>query len=212
MTVSQPTKHALVARRKLLLQRQHELAQKRQRIRKRVQKISVRAHHLAHRIKHYRKPSPLPTECWDSVNITGIPGAAAHQAVGSYGAGGYTNYEQAFATFPDAKHVVFIPGAHYDIPAAVLARASAIILDIEPSDATPQEYAGWYQKWRPHFKGPLGKYSMRSEWAQIQGQPDDVSWLADPTGTPHSIPRFDAVQDIWTQNYDHSTVEESLWR
>lgn len=207
-----PTKSELRQRREALQKRQHELSQKRQRIRKRVQKIGVRVHTLAHRIKHYHKPEPLPTGCWDSVNIPGVPSKAAHQAVGCYGAGPYTNYQQARATFPDARLVVFIPGAHYDIPAEVLRIASAIILDIEPGDATPAEYGAWFAKWRPHFKGPLGAYTMRSEWSQVHRQHGDKFWLADPTGTPHHVANTDAVQDIWTQNYDHSTVEPSLWK
>lgn len=202
------SKSDLQKRREALLAKRRTDAQRRQRLRKRIQKISARVHHLAHRIKHYHKPAPLPDRLWDSVNAVGIPGAAADQAVGGYVGGPYENYAEVVATFPHARHVAIAPQASMDIPLS----ADAGFLDIEQYDATPAQYAGWYQRQRRRgYDGPLGEYSSRSEQPSIPKQSREKRWLADPTGSLHSVAGYDAVQSVWETNYDESLVERSFW-
>lgn len=94
---------------------------------------------------------------------------------------------------------------------------SADALDIEPTDATPQQAADWaVQKLtaNPHALAHL--YCSQGEWPAVQAAvaatvPAKLRsrirwWIADPTGYPHLVPGSDATQWYWGSTYDISTV------
>jgi hypothetical protein len=94
-------------------------------------------------------------------------------------------------------------------------RASA--LDVEPGDATPAGAAQWVQQKLTQQHGATAiVYTMQSEWPQVKAAIGSLPasmqshvryWIADPTGTPHSVPGASATQWYWGSNYDISTVQ-----
>ncbi len=93
---------------------------------------------------------------------------------------------------------------------------SADALDIEPTDATPQQAATWTRQKLtadPHALARL--YCNLNEWSAVQATIATLPawmrsrvrwWIADPTGYPHLVPGSDATQWYWGPSYDISTV------
>jgi hypothetical protein len=89
-------------------------------------------------------------------------------------------------------------------------------LDVEPGDATPTGAAQWVQqKLSASPSSTAVVYTMKSEWPQVQSaigslpaqmQSHVKYWIADPTGTPHTVPGASATQWYWGNSYDISTA------
>jgi hypothetical protein len=92
----------------------------------------------------------------------------------------------------------------------------ASALDVEPTDATPDQAAIWaYHRLSRHPTELAHIYTNISEWPQVQAacarlpawmQSHIRWWIADPTGVPHVVPGSDATQWYWGPSYDISTA------
>ncbi len=151
-------------------------------------------------IRH-RAPAK-PYLIYDSTTPSALPAqhVAAAYATGSYAA--------SRAQLAGHKQVVWIDTTGHD--------PSAMALDVEPGDATPQMAASWAQSRLSQHPNSLAViYTMRSEWpaakAAIGTLPQQMQnrvrwWIADPTGVPHIVPGASATQWYWGSSYDISTA------
>jgi hypothetical protein len=157
-----------------------------------------------------RRPAPAPAApakpaapylIYDSV----LPGAIpSSQITATYATGPYAATPSQVA----GRQVMWIDvyGTDYE--------ASA--LDVEPSDATPDQAASWvWHRLSLHPTAVAHVYTNVSEWPQVQAACATLPawmqarirwWIADPTGVPHVVPGSDATQWYWGQNYDISTA------
>jgi hypothetical protein len=161
----------------------------------------------AHRavVRHPARPAPArpaaPYLIYDSVLPTAIP---AKNMVATYATGPYAASPSQVA----GRQVMWIDvyGTDYE--------ASA--LDVEPSDATPDQAASWaYHRLSLHPNAIAHIYTNISEWPQVQAACATLPawmkshirwWIADPTGFPHIVPGSDATQWYWGSSYDISTA------
>jgi hypothetical protein len=142
-----------------------------------------------------------PYLIYDSVLPTAIP---ADNMVATYATGPYAATLSQVA----GRQVIWIDvyGTDYE--------ASA--LDVEPTDATPDQAASWaYHRLSRHPTELAHIYTNISEWPQVQAacarlpgwmQSHIRWWIADPTGVPHVVPGSDATQWYWGSSYDISTA------
>jgi hypothetical protein len=142
-----------------------------------------------------------PYLIYDSVLPTAIP---ANNMVATYATGPYA----ATLSQVSGRQVMWIDvyGTDYE--------ASA--LDVEPTDATPDQAASWaYHRLRLHPTELAHIYTNISEWPQVQAACARLPgwmrshirwWIADPTGVPHVVPGSDATQWYWGSSYDISTA------
>jgi hypothetical protein len=161
----------------------------------------------AHRAAAPRPVHPAPAKpaapylIYDSV----LPGAIPpHSMVATYATGPYAASPSQVA----GRQVMWIDvyGTDYE--------ASA--LDVEPTDATPDQAASWaYHRLSLHPDAIAHIYTSISEWPQVQAacaalparmQSHIRWWIADPTGVPHIVPGSDATQWFWGSSYDISTA------
>lgn len=138
---------------------------------------------------------------YDSVLPTAIP---ANNMVATYATGPYAASPSQVA----GRQVMWIDvyGTDYE--------ASA--LDVEPSDATPDQAASWaYHRLSLHPHALAHIYTNISEWPQVQAACARLPawmrshirwWIADPTGVAHIVPGSDATQWYWGSSYDISTA------
>jgi hypothetical protein len=143
-----------------------------------------------------------PYQMYDSVTPSAIPGG---KAVATYADGPYAASPAAL----HGKHVTWIDTNGTD-------PRGATVLDVEPGDATPTGAATWAaQRLDAHPRDTAVIYTMRSEWAAAQNAVSGLPtwqqhhvrwWIADPTGTPHTVPGSTATQWYWGTHYDISTV------
>jgi len=161
----------------------------------------------AHRAASPRPVKPAPAKpatpylIYDSV----LPGAIPpNNMVATYATGPYAASPSQVA----GRQVMWIDvyGTDYE--------ASA--LDVEPTDATPDQAASWaYHRLSLHPNAIAHIYTSISEWPQVQAacaalpawmQSHIRWWIADPTGVPHVVPGSDATQWFWGSSYDISTA------
>src|SRR5262249_25088501 len=98
----------------------------------------------------------------------------------------------------------------------------ASALDVEPSDATPDQAASWaYHRLSLHPHAIAHIYTGISEWPQVQAacarlpawmQSHIRWWIADPTGVAHIVPGSDATQWYWGSSYDIPTATPRFYR
>jgi len=156
-------------------------------------------------VRHPAQPAPAkpaaPYLVYDSV----LPGAIPpNNMVATYATGPYAASPSQVA----GRQVMWIDvyGTDYE--------ASA--LDVEPTDATPDQAASWaYHRLSLHPNAIAHIYTNISEWPQVQAacatlpawmQSHIRWWIADPTGVPHVVPGSDATQWFWGSSYDISTA------
>jgi hypothetical protein len=146
------------------------------------------------------KPA-APYLIYDSVLPTSIP---PNNMVATYATGPYA----ASASQVAGRQVMWIDVYGTDYGASAL--------DVEPTDATPDQAASWaYHRLSLHPTEIAHIYTNISEWPQVQAacarlpawmQSHIRWWIADPTGVPHVVPGSDATQWYWGSSYDISTA------
>jgi hypothetical protein len=165
-----------------------------------VQKSARPEHRAA--VPHPVKAAPAkPYLIYDSVLPTAIP---ANNMVATYATGPYAASPSQVA----GRQVIWIDVYGTDYGASAL--------DVEPSDATPDQAASWaYHRLKLHPTELAHIYTSISEWPQVQAacaalpawmQSHIRWWIADPTGFPHIVPGSDATQWYWGSSYDISTA------
>jgi hypothetical protein len=158
------------------------------------------AHQAVPRRPVQAKP-PAPYLIYDSVVPTAIP---ANNMVATYATGPYAASPSVVA----GRQVMWIDVYGTDYGASAL--------DVEPSDATPDQAAAWaYHRLSLHPSELAHIYTNISEWPQVQAACASLPawmqshirwWIADPTGVPHIVPGSDATQWYWGSSYDISTA------
>lgn len=96
----------------------------------------------------------------------------------------------------------------------------ASVLDVEPSDATPQQAATWvWNRVNANHHAIARIYTMLGEWPAVQAaigtlpgwvQAQVRWWIADPNGIPHIVPGAQATQWYWGPGYDESLALPSF--
>lgn len=151
-------------------------------------------------------PAALPYLIYDSVTPTSVPWG---KSVAAYANGHYR------ASVSDVAHHgnvlwIDINGSNPD----------AMVLDVEPGDATPAGAAHWVQaRLNRHRNSIAIVYTFRVAWPSVKhhvrGLPSWMRsrvhyWIADPTGVPHVIPGSSATQWYWGKHYDISTAKHNF--
>jgi hypothetical protein len=142
---------------------------------------------------------------YDSVNIDHLPKDGDVYA--GYVAGNWPTYVPLMTKFPH-KRVVSI---------AVQANQDAQVLDIEQGDATPDQAPEWVNRQRKLGRGRPTIYCSRSLYPEVVAalQKAHVAmpdfWIADWTGTPHSIPGAVAVQYLSNADFDETCITDEWW-
>jgi hypothetical protein len=165
-----------------------------------VQKPARPAHRAA--APHPVKAAPAkPYLIYDSVLPDAIP---ANKMAATYATGPYAASLSQVA----GRQVIWIDVYGTDYAASAL--------DVEPSDATPDQAASWaYHRLKLHPTELAHIYTSVSEWPQVQAACATLPawmhshirwWIADPTGSPHIVPGSDATQWYWGSSYDISTA------
>jgi len=170
-------------------------------------KAKAPAPHVATR-PHPAAPPPaaLPYLIYDSVTPTSVPWG---KSVAAYANGHFR------ASVSDVAHhdnVLWI-----DINGS---RSDAMVLDVEPGDATPAGAAQWVRaRLNSHRDSIAIVYTFRAAWPSVKhyvgGLPSWMQsrvryWIADPTGVPHVIPGSSATQWYWGKSYDISTANHNF--
>jgi hypothetical protein len=125
---------------------------------------------------------------FDSVSATEIPREAA--LVAGYGDGAYKWTPQDWALFPPARCVVIATTAGF---------FTAIVLDVEAGDATPEQAPLWIvgakraTGWVPTLYGTKATLD-RCRLIVANAGLDCDFWLADWTGIPHLAAGYAACQ------------------
>jgi hypothetical protein len=119
----------------------------------------------AHAAKLRAKASADVHDGGDDVTVSLLPRAwnAAKYAIGGYGAGLFQTWATMVKAFPHAHHVYYAISAS-DTPHPSIG-AAKVYLDMEPGDATPAQFPGWYRAmrnlgWEAH---QLGGYCSVSQ-------------------------------------------------
>jgi hypothetical protein len=148
----------------------------------------------------------LPYLIYDSVTPTSVPWG---KSVAAYANGHYR------ASVSDVAHHdnvlwIDINGSNPD----------AMVLDVEPGDATPAGAAHWVRaRLNRHRNSIAIVYTFRAAWPSVKhhvrGLPSWMRsrvhyWIADPTGVPHVIPGSSATQWYWGKHYDISTAKHNF--
>jgi hypothetical protein len=148
----------------------------------------------------------VPYLIYDSVTPTSVPWG---KSVAAYANGHYR------ASVSDVAHHgnvlwIDINGSNPD----------AMVLDVEPGDATPAGAAHWVQaRLNRHRNSIAIVYTFRAAWPSVKhhvrGLPSWMRsrvhyWIADPTGVPHVIPGSSATQWYWGKHYDISTANHNF--
>ena len=157
------------------------------------------AHTTAYTAAQPKQPSTI----YDSVNPSAVP---AGQRIATYVDGPYAASSSQVTGHPSVLWI--------DTNGSSPKAAGA--LDVEPGDATPAGAAQWVQqKLTASPNSTAVVYTMKSEWPQVQSaisalpaqmQSHVKYWIADPTGTPHTVPGASATQWYWGNSYDISTA------
>ena len=148
------------------------------------------------------------TSMYDSTQPSLIPASAEYIAIyanGQYAADRHAVQRQ----FPKAR--IFNIDVLNDDP------GGCSIADVENGDMQPSDIPGWVDKRLSRHPGVLCRvYCNQSTWPSVKSEvaklPSDKSdlvryWIADPTGTEHSLPGADATQWYWGDDWDQSSVE-----
>lgn len=151
-------------------------------------------------------PQALPYLIYDSVTPRSVPWGKSVAA--------YTNGKFR-ASISDVAHhdnVLWI-----DINGS---NPEAMVLDVEPGDATPAGAAHWVQKRLNRHRNSIAiVYTFRAAWPSVKhhvgGLPPWMRsrvryWIADPTGVPHVLPGSSATQWYWGKSYDISTAKHNF--
>ena len=125
---------------------------------------------------------------YDSTRARDIPPSA--DLVAGYVDGRYAWSAADWARWPVSKHVAITISAWHH---------NAIVLDVEPGDATPEQCNGWLTAipaatgWIPTLYGNRPALDRARHLAELVKLEVDY-WLADWTGTPHLPIGFSACQ------------------
>lgn len=150
------------------------------------------------------------TSMYDSTQPSLIPADAAYIAI--YANGDYAaSRETVQRQFPKAR--IFSIDVLGTDPGAGIA-------DVENGNMSPGDVPGWVdRRLTAHPNGVLCRvYCNKSTWPAVKSEvaklPADKSgtvryWIADPTGTAHSLPGADATQYYWGNDWDESTIDAS---
>ena len=151
-------------------------------------------------------PAALPYLIYDSVTPTSVPWG---KSVAAYANG---NYRASISDVAHHDNVLWI-----DINGS---NPEAMVLDVEPGDATPAGAAHWVQKRLNRHRNSIAiVYTFRAAWPSVKhyvgGPPSWMwskvhYWIADPTGVPHVIPGSSATQWYWGKSYDISTANHNF--
>lgn len=131
-------------------------------------------------------------------DIPRIPGNAA--LVASY-VDGYGGYSQAVARFGKARTI-----------SISVSNNDADVADVEPGAMVASDLPGWVDRQQARgVKKPVVYSDRFDHTACFAAVGNRVSyWIADPVGSPITLPGADAVQYIWTANWDASWVLPSF--
>jgi len=151
-------------------------------------------------------PAALPYLIYDSVTPTSVPWG---KSVAAYANG---NFRASVSDVAHHGNVLWI-----DINGS---NPDAMVLDVEPGDATPAGAAHWVQaRLNRHRNSIAIVYTFRAAWPSVKhhvrGLPSWMRsrvhyWIADPTGVPHVIPGSSATQWYWGKHYDISTANHNF--
>jgi hypothetical protein len=151
-------------------------------------------------------PQALPYLIYDSVTPTSVPWG---KSVAAYANG---NFRASVSDVAHHNNVVWI-----DVNGS---NPGAMVLDVEPGDATPAGAAQWVQaRLNSHRNSIAIVYTFRNAWPSVKhyvgGLPSWMKsrvhyWIADPTGVPHVIPGSSATQWYWGKSYDISTANHNF--
>ena len=150
------------------------------------------------------------TSMYDSTQPSLIPADAQYIAI--YANGDYpSSRDTVKKQFPSAR--IFTIDVLNTDP------AGCGIADVENGDMQPSDVPGWVDRRLRAHPGVLCRiYCNQSTWPSVksevaklpQEQRDSVRyWIADPTGTEHSVPGADATQWFWGDNWDQSVIDTS---
>jgi hypothetical protein len=151
-------------------------------------------------------PAALPYLIYDSVTPTSVPWG---KSVAAYANG---NFRASVSDVAHHDNVLWI-----DINGS---NPDAMVLDVEPGDATPAGAAHWVQARLNRHRNLIAiVYTFRAAWPSVKhhvrGLPSWMRsrvhyWIADPTGVPHVIPGSSATQWYWGKHYDISTAKHNF--
>ena len=151
-------------------------------------------------------PAALPYLIYDSVTPTSVPWG---KSVAAYANG---NFRASVSDVAHHDNVLWI-----DINGS---NPDAMVLDVEPGDATPAGAAHWVQaRLNRHRNSIAIVYTFRAAWPSVKhlvrGLPSWMRsrvhyWIADPTGVPHVIPGSSATQWYWGKPSDISTANHNF--
>ena len=151
-------------------------------------------------------PQALPYLIYDSVTPASVPWG---KSVAAYANG---NFRASVSDVAHHNNVLWI-----DVNGG---RSDAMVLDVEPGDATPAGAANWVRaRLNSHRDSIAIVYTFRAAWPSVKhhvrGLPSWMRsrvhyWIADPTGVPHVIPGSSATQWYWGKSYDISTVQPNF--
>ena len=151
-------------------------------------------------------PAALPYLIYDSVTPTSVPWG---KSVAAYANG---NFRASVSDVAHHNNVLWI-----DVNGG---RSDAMVLDVEPGDATPAGAAQWVRaRLNSHRDSIAIVYTFRAAWPSVKhyvgGLPSWMQsrvhyWIADPTGVPHVIPGSSATQWYWGKHYDISTANHNF--
>jgi len=151
-------------------------------------------------------PAALPYLIYDSVTPTSVPWG---KSVAAYANG---NFRASVSDVAHHNNVLWI-----DVNGG---RSDAMVLDVEPGDATPAGAANWVRaRLNSHRDSIAIVYTFRAAWPSVKhhvrGLPSWMRsrvhyWIADPTGVPHVIPGSSATQWYWGKSYDISTANHNF--
>lgn len=141
---------------------------------------------------------------WDAVDVSGIPAdIPTTDLVAGYVNGHYANMGALIARFPNHQHVSI----------AVTADATALVLDVETYDATPDQAPGWARRMRQAGLVPT-IYCNSSTWPSVraafhnQATPEPLWWIAQYDNVPSLFDGTVAKQYQNTAHYDLSIVAD----
>jgi hypothetical protein len=150
------------------------------------------------------------TSMYDSTQPWLIPASAEYVAI--YANGQYPgDHASVQHRFPNAKV--------FNIDVMNTDPGGCGIADVENGDMTPADVPSWVDRRLAKHPGLLCRVycnlstwpSVKSEVAKLPPEKRDLVryWIADPTGTGHSVPGADATQWYWGADWDESVIDTS---
>lgn len=150
------------------------------------------------------------TSMYDSTQPALIPATAEYVAIyanGEYAAGHHSVQHR----FPKAKV--------FNIDVMNTDPGGCGIADVEHGDMKPSDIPGWVDQRLAKHPGVLCRvYCNQSTWPAVKSEvaklpPDKRDavryWIADPTGSEHSLPGADATQWYWGDDWDESVIDKA---